>query len=344
MDRSERPDRRRLPYVALALTTGILAAGGTLAAAGLLNRNEPVNTSGPAKEQPRVSDGQVRVATYNVARDGLNQLANIRLLMRQERLDALMLQEVTTSDSRQIQQSLKQDNLYVSYKLADGRQKPQDGGLGDMIITPTKQYGAYARIMEGDSSSVSVTKTAAGAVSDVSHGISESIATITAPRISFNRAKRGLTENREVMFVKTKIDGGTEVQLMDTHIAAGPAAEHQQQLNEVLHYAASVATKSIPVIFCGDFNQTPNQKATNGDQIVPAFSYRGFLTGSTKAVSTIGQPGNPASRIDYCFVHSTSQLGMPTSWVVPGIHSDHVPVALAAPLLSQESSQADVLR
>ncbi len=340
MERSERPERHRARNFAGVLLTGAVFAGGALTVAGFLNRNEPVNTSGPAKEQPRVSDSQVRVATYNVARDGLNQLANIRLLMRQERLDALMLQEVTTSDSRQIQQTLKQDNLYVSYKLADGRQKPQDGGLGDMIITPTKQYDAYARIMEGDSSSLSLTKTAAGAASDIGHGISESIATITAPSINFKQAKRGLTENREIMFVKTKIDGGTEVQLINTHIAAGPAAEHQQQLSTVLQYAASAATKDIPVIFCGDFNQTPTQMTPNIGQIVPAFGDRGFLTGSTKAVSTIGQPGNPASRIDYCFVHSTSQLGMPTSWTVPGIRSDHRPVALAAPLLSQESSLA----
>lgn len=282
-----------------AFGVGVVAALGVGTVAwGYFNRNEQPVTTGPAQELVKPDDGVLRVATWNMNRNAASHINQIKKLMRSE--DVLVMQEVTRDDDKAISESLSSE-YYVTYKLADAKQKPLSGGLGNMIITTRKPEKVESKRIDGGSMQDTYGKTTTGVVDDLSQG-----------DLSLPAARKGLLENRSILSVTTKAIGAMSVRFITTHIAASPYRVHESQMRVVLKYAEEAKEPGIPVVLCADLNEKDPERV-----IVP-FGMQGYITREvTQPTTTSGYA------IDYCTYYPAGKLGLMRTQVIPGYVTDH---------------------
>jgi endonuclease/exonuclease/phosphatase family metal-dependent hydrolase len=127
-------------------------------------------------------------------------------------------------------------------------------------------------------------------------------------------------EQRGLLQVVVRVES-RELLVLNTHIDFRPDdSERLMNVDEARQILAQYP--SLPVVFCGDFNDTPGGRthAKMKDAFVDLWERHGRGDGFTYPST------QPQKRIDYIFIKKTGSLVPIRAWVVQSEASDHLPV------------------
>jgi endonuclease/exonuclease/phosphatase family metal-dependent hydrolase len=114
---------------------------------------------------------------------------------------------------------------------------------------------------------------------------------------------------------------GRELVFMSTHIDYRPDdAERWSNVEEI--EAVVRQYPGMPIILCGDFNDTPDSRVHQ--KLAQALDDVWLVSGSGQGFTV--PAGAPRRRIDYLWVSKAGLLSPIQAWIVCSEASDHVPV------------------
>ncbi len=115
--------------------------------------------------------------------------------------------------------------------------------------------------------------------------------------------------------------GGREVLFMDTHIDfRGDDTERLLNVAEISQLIQRY--RPLPMILCGDFNDTPTSRTYQ--RVAEQFADTWVLAGSGEGLTIPAD--HPAKRIDYIWISRNGPLSPLKAWVPTSNASDHLPV------------------
>ena len=114
---------------------------------------------------------------------------------------------------------------------------------------------------------------------------------------------------------------GRKLLFMNTHIDYRP--DDSERLQNVAEIEALTRRHRVPILLCGDFNDTPGSRTHQrlAKIFVDSWSLAGEGEGFTFSA------GKPVRRIDYIWVSRDKSLAPVKMWVPRSDASDHLPVA-----------------
>lgn len=285
---------------ALVVSSALLVSGGKVVEHAMKESGKVDGRD--ALEQPNVPPVSLRIGTWNMHSEAAHQVKNIRQLADEQMLHALLLQEVTRNDFSVVARNFK--DWTVKFVMADRRQEPKAGGLGNVMMARTETITDIdSTVFEGDLFVASLVKTTKGAIKD-----------LWAGDTSWHASREGLLEHRSAI-AGTMEFGGQKYRIITSHIARQFGQAHPEQLEQLTDFIKDNTSEDYPTIFCGDLNSPPRQA-------INVFAQKlGYISTLTSATSTTNR-----EVLDYCFSHDPVGQLIGKSTVNYDYQTDHHPV------------------
>jgi len=129
-------------------------------------------------------------------------------------------------------------------------------------------------------------------------------------------------EQRGLLQVELRV-AGKRLLLMNTHLDHRPDdSERLSNIDEIAEILGRY--KGLPVILCGDFNDTPDSPMHQKIEEILVDSWKRGGAGQGFSFSST----QPRKRIDYIFVNKRKAPMPVKAWVAESIASDHLPVVV----------------
>lgn len=296
---------RRWPRIATFAAVGVLALGGVKEAWDRI-----VNTSGeytlvsPRHTVPQFIDGRHVVGDWNMHDETAARTDQIRVLAERHELDVIALQEVSADDARALSDELP--DWYVAFVMGDRKQRPLEGGYGDVLMSRQKPEDIATASINGTSMVDSAIRAANGLFDDIAEAA-------TTGAVDLRHTKDGMQEYRAAIAFTVKVRDGNgelkDVRMMTGHIAHNEVV-HAKQLQELMEFIKDNVKHGRPTIFCGDLNALP-------EEVILKFAELGFIVPETRHTSLSHKT------IDYCAYDPEDVLGLGRVTVLKQPRTDH---------------------
>lgn len=247
-------------------------------------------------------DNELRVGSWNMHDETWARRDEIRKLMKQQRLDALLLQEVNASDAELL--STFFPDLDIVFGLADKKQQPLDGGYGNLLLSGQKMKAIYAKSLEGTGLLTSAARTLKGAFDDTAHADS-----------SLSNTKAGLQESRQILAATIKVltsEGYKDVRIVTSHIS-GSQIVHGSQFEGLLSFLKSDTSPGRLTVFCGDLNEEGT--------VALKFGKIGFITPVLERATSSSK-----LKIDHCAYSAAGAVALGHTRVLGNYFTDHAAI------------------
>jgi endonuclease/exonuclease/phosphatase family metal-dependent hydrolase len=249
---------------------------------------------------PSASPG-FTVASWNIADQPALRYKQVEQLVHTH--DVVALQEVPADSAESLPGNHK---VYV---WGDRKQKPFDGGYGDMIISKWPITNIKTKSIKGTSLLASIPRIGTGFRLDAQCFAKSGF-------VSLRHTSDGIQENRAAISFTIKKPNVpkalSEVEFVEAHIGYAGVV-HDRQLTATTDFINDSQKKNRVTIFMGDLNETPHT-------LVPKLARIGMKVALT-ANSTATDPEGRHIIIDY-IAQDSSAMRVETN-TIPGYTSDH---------------------
>lgn len=295
------PKRRSMSRRVIGAVAAIAVAAVGMKAVNFLEKSGEYQTYPPVEEKVILPDNRYNVISWNMHNETAKRIAELKKIAEKKDIDAFVLQEVNTRDSKILKQNFPE--WQTTYFLADTRQEILSRGFGNVIMTKHKQKDIDPIAIEGNSAGESGVKMALGAVIDFWNEDRE-----------MTESRKALLENRVIGAVTVEVptywrQEPQDIRLITAHIAGGEA--NDSQMGKVLEYVNSNAKEDRPTIFLGDLNRDP-------EDVIPEFANIKFIVPVTESTSVTS-----GRTIDYGAYQMSRVLGVGEAEVLYSHKTDH---------------------
>ncbi len=306
--------RLALGSLALATTLGYAGHGYQARLASIYDYSADNDSAAPGLGRASAGDlaliedndkQQLRVASWNMHQETNQRIEQIAQLLEEEKLDALVLQEVLASDAETLAASLP--GYQVSFAVAEVLNKGQD--YGNVNITKMPPHEITAIKLAG----TSIPETVGNLITGLPQDIYNQLFVDSDDYRPWGNINTSWQENRTAQRSTIISDLGgqaIEVAITGTHLShISDSPVHARQLKQLAEFAKTTPEDGIAVI-CGDFN-TMNHTAI--DQLFPNY-YRPVTGPST---DYFDQP------IDLCLTNADPDKYTVSARVLDQYATDH---------------------
>lgn len=237
-------------------------------------------------------DNQFNIGSWNAQGKIRFRIKQLQEFNEDDNLDALALQEVTVEDAQLIRKQFKNWNVYSM--LADTKQEALSGGYGNILMTRQKPTNAETESLKGESFKVTVAKTTAAGVIDLSHLDTR-----------FSRSRQSMRENRAIGGFTIQAFNGVkpvDIRVITTHLS-NHKDTNPQHAEQAFKFIDKNTSDDYATIVCGDFNMVPKAAV----KLFTDHQYRVDYTAATTYDKTGRSPGKT---IDYCAYHGIDMIGL----------------------------------
>lgn len=259
-------------------------------------------------------DGQLRVMNWNMHNETGQRLDEIKLLLEEQHLDALLLQEVNATDATALGGHLP--GYHVLFVVGEALPRPNYlQAYGNVIVTANQPYEINSARLDGSS----VVETVASFVTGLPKDAWNQLFNEDNPNRPWQNTSTSWQENRAALQARVYVTIGDElvdVSLINTHLSYMRDSRIQnQQLDQLAEFVDDVADSADIEIVCGDFNTDSHSKV---DQLFDRFTVP--VTGPTTDYDH--------AAIDYCMVNTADSDYSLSVEVSDDYYTDHYALEL----------------
>lgn len=337
-DQTSNPDLEsslRIEQRRRKLGTKIVAASGALLSAAILSQasdyydsqlaevydfsiGDGLTVAGPGRmsvgeiESP-ADDGQLRIMNWNMHNETGQRLDEIKLLLEEQVLDALLLQEVNSSDAAALGGHLPGYN--VLFVVGEALPRPNYlEAYGNAIVTASQPYDVNSAKLDGSS----LFETATDFITGLPEDILDQLSNDSDQSRPWQNISTSWQENRaalQIRFYTTIGDEMVDISLTNTHLSYMRDSRIQnEQFGQLAEFVDQTGGEADIEVVCGDLNTTDYSKI---DQLFDRFNIP--ETGPTTDYDN--QP------IDYCMIntdnHPSSTSLKVSLDIEPDYQTDH---------------------